>query len=233
MINVYDEDLEFLSKVDSEDLDNLVFILNFDNAKKQEYMDEIAKKGQILGFNSFASFFKNKKYSLYKEILFDVCKQLEVDFDETLSTKTVENILFMKILKDAIYEMSREDFRKMIDKLKKEKVEGLFDFTQVVSKQVVLEKFQLFFEYGDFKSYILIATIVNAILKALIGRGLSAQSSICANSSMQFMKFLVGPIGWLITGIWAVTDIVEPEYKVIVSTVIYVAYLRQKYIWRV
>lgn len=218
MVHKYDEDLEFLSKIDFKDLDDLVFILSH-NYKKQEHVEQADREFQIFGSNS------NSKGSLYKDILVDICKYLEVNFDKNLSTKMIENSLFIKILEDAIHKMSKEDFEKMINNIKK-KSEELFVNTQVVSKQVLLDRFKLFFESEDFNSYILTTMVVNEVLKALLGRGLTVKYAMVTTGS--FMQFLTGSIGWVIMIIWTTIDI-SATYKVTIPTVIYVAYLRQKY----
>jgi uncharacterized protein YaaW (UPF0174 family) len=40
---------------------------------------------------------------------------------------------------------------------------------------------------------------------------------------------LAGPIGWVISGIWAAYDIAGPAYRVIIPCTITIAYLRSIY----
>jgi uncharacterized protein YaaW (UPF0174 family) len=70
--------------------------------------------------------------------------------------------------------------------------------------------------------------VVNAILKALIGRGLSFAGNAALTRTM---AVLTGPIGWAITGIWTAIDIASPAYRVTIPAVIQVAALRQKYLY--
>ena len=64
--------------------------------------------------------------------------------------------------------------------------------------------FQAVFRAGGFKSYQLTLIIVNAVLKALIGRGLS----LAGNATLvRSMAVLTGPIGWVITGLLTAIDI--------------------------
>ncbi|WP_338420424.1 hypothetical protein, partial [Aeromonas veronii] len=39
---------------------------------------------------------------------------------------------------------------------------------------------------------------------------------------------LTGPIGWVISGVWAAVDLAGPAYKVTIPCVIHVAMLRKK-----
>jgi uncharacterized protein YaaW (UPF0174 family) len=88
--------------------------------------------------------------------------------------------------------------------------------------------FQAVFRAGGFKSYQLTLIIVNAVLKAIIGRGLS----LAGNATlMRTMSILTGPIGWAITGAWTAVDIASPAYRVTIPAVIQVAALRQKHLY--
>ena len=88
--------------------------------------------------------------------------------------------------------------------------------------------FQAVFRAGGFKSYQLTLIIVNAVLKALIGRGLS----LAGNAALtRTMAILTGPIGWVITGLWTAIDIAGAAYRVTIPAVIQVAALRQKYLY--
>ena len=70
--------------------------------------------------------------------------------------------------------------------------------------------------------------MVNAVLKALIGRGLS----LAGNAALtRTMAILTGPIGWVITGLWTAIDIAGAEYRVTIPAVIQVAALRQKHLY--
>ena len=88
--------------------------------------------------------------------------------------------------------------------------------------------FQAVFRAGGFKSYQLTLIIVNAVLKALIGRGFS----LAANATLtRTMAILTGPIGWVITGLWTAIDIAGAAYRVTIPAVIQVAALRQQYLY--
>ncbi len=67
--------------------------------------------------------------------------------------------------------------------------------------------------------------MANAILKALIGRGLSFAGNTILTRTM---AVLTGPVGWAITAIWTLVDVGGTAYRVTIPAVIYVAVLRSK-----
>ena len=81
---------------------------------------------------------------------------------------------------------------------------------------------------GGFKSYQLTVIIVNAILKVLIGRGLSVAGNAVLTRTL---SILTGPIGLAITGLWTAIDIAGPAYRITIPAVIQVAALRQKVLY--
>ncbi|HFC8538497.1 TPA: YaaW family protein [Neisseria lactamica] len=114
----------------------------------------------------------------------------------------------MKILEDSIEKLSHSELQDLARNL------GLKNFSGITPEALV-GIFQAVFRAGGFKSYQLTLIIVNYIMKAILGRGLS----------------LAGPIGWTITGLWTAIDIAGPAYRVTIPAVIHVAVLRQKYLY--
>ncbi|MEQ1977013.1 ubiquinol-cytochrome C chaperone family protein [Xenorhabdus sp. SGI240] len=181
-----------------------------------KYWEEIAAEIQCFGANTFATIFRGGKGVLYKEVLVDVCGKLKVNFNKNSDVKNIENCLLMKILSDALESMSPEEIKALGGELGIKNTSGL-------TSQTLSAAFQTIFRAGGFKSYQLTLIIVNQVMKALIGRGLS----LAANASlMRVMSVLTGPIGWAITGIWTAVDIGSAAYRVTIPAVIQVAFLR-------
>ena len=129
----YDEDLEFLKKIDSKDLNDLVYVLTHDkdgetrfteelttneNYKKffpehNKYWEDIAAELQCYGGNTFITMFRGGKGVEYKEILIDVCDKLKVNFNKNSTIESIETNLLMKILTDAIEKMSPEELKEL------------------------------------------------------------------------------------------------------------------------
>lgn len=237
----YDSDLEFLGEIKSEDLEDLVYCLTHDkdgsvrfteeltqnNIYKEYYPDHqkywryIAAEIQCFGANTFATMLRGGKGVLYKEVLIDVCDKMKVNYNKNSSVEAIENNLLMKILTDALEKMSPEELKQLAEAAGVKNTSG-------ITAETMIGVFQAVFRAGGFKSYQLTLIIVNAVLKALIGRGLP----FVANAALtQVLSILTGPIGWAITGLWAAIDIAGTAYRVTIPAVIQVAALRQKYLY--
>lgn len=237
----YDPDLEFLSKCTDKDLEDLVYCLTHDKDGSKRlteeltlsdaykthkprhslYWEEIAAEIQCFGGNTFANIFRGGKGVLYKEVLCDVCDKMKVNYNKNSTADRIEDALLSKILEDSLEKMSPDEIRQLATEL------GIQN-TQNITKQVLLGSFQTIFRAGGFKSYQLTVIVVNAVLKALIGRGLSFAGNAAAT---RVFAVLSGPIGWVITGLWTAFDIAGAAYRVTIPAVIQVAALRQKILY--
>jgi len=234
----YDPDLEFLEQCASKDLDDLVYCITHDkdgsarlteeltatavykrhHPNHHQYWELIAAEVQCFGANSFATIFRGGKGVEYKEVLIDVCEKMKVNFNKDSSVEVIEQNLLMKILKDSLDKMSTAEVRQLAESL------GVKNFNSITAESLV-GGFQTIFKMGGFKSYQLTAIIVNAVMKALIGRGLSFAAT---GTLMRAASVLTGPIGWAITGIWTAVDLAGAAYRVTIPAVIQIAFLRQK-----
>lgn len=234
----YDSDLSFLEQCASKDLDDLVYCVTHDKdgstrlteeltatgiykrhyPDHHQYWELIAAEVQCFGANSFATIFRGGKGVLYKEVLTDVCDKMKVNYNKNASVEVIEQNLLMKILKESLEKMSTAEVRQLAESL------GVKNFNSVTSEALV-GSFQTIFRMGGFKSYQLTVIIVNAVMKALIGRGLSFAAT---GTLMRAASVLTGPIGWVITGLWTAVDLAGAAYRVTIPAVIQIAFLRQK-----
>lgn len=233
-----DEDLEFLETVDSNSLNDLVWVLTHnkdgneiltegltlkDSYKKfypdhNKYWQDIAAEVQCFGANTFATLLRGGKGVLYREVLFDVCDRLKVNYNKSSSTERIEDGLFMKILDDSIEKMSPAELKELCEELGIKNTSGL-------TPQIAITSFQTIFKLGGFKSYQLAVIVVNAVWRALFGHGLT----VLENATLtRVLSILTGPIGWIITGIWTAIDIAGPAYRITIPAVLQVAMLRKK-----
>jgi uncharacterized protein YaaW (UPF0174 family) len=233
-----DADLEFLKKISSKDLDDLVYCLTHDkdggprlteeltmsdvykkhNPEHEKYWELIAAEIQCFGANTLVTLFRGGKGVLYKEVLMDVCDKMNVNYNKESTAEKIENNLLMKILTDALEKMSPKELKDLAEAVGIENI-------GVLNAETFVGIFQAIFRSGGFKSYQLTLIVVNSILKALIGRGLSFAGNAALTRTM---AILTGPIGWVITGVWTAIDIASPAYRVTIPAVIQVAALRQK-----
>jgi len=237
----YDADLEFLGQMESEDLNDLVYCLTHDKdgsvrfteeltaneLYKQHYPDHvkywqmIAAEIQCFGANSFMTVFRGGKGVEYKEILMDVCDKMKVNYNKSSSVEKIEGNLLMKILEDALEKMTPEELKELAAATGVKNTSG-------VTAETMLGVFQAVFRMGGFKSYQLTLIVVNAISRALIGRGLTFAGNAALTRTM---AILTGPIGWVITGLWTAIDVAGAAYRVTIPAVIQVAALRQKHLY--
>lgn len=237
----YDPDLEFLEKLDSSDLNDLVYCLTHDKdgdkrfteelttsaAYKQHYPDHhqywelIAAEIQCFGANSIFTVFRGGKGVEYREVLTDVCDKMKVNYSKDATVERIENNLLLKVLNDALEKMTSEQLRELAESV------GIKNLT-LFTPEAMLGVFQAVFRAGGFKSYQLTVIIVNAVLKALIGRGLQFAGGAALTRTI---AILTGPIGWAITGAWTAIDIASPAFRVTIPAVIQVAALRQKHLY--
>lgn len=235
---LYDKDLEFIRFCSNYDLGILHdYIVKGKNGKNRFtegitskdiykknypnhniYWKEILEEFQRYGGNSFVNFFRGNGVS-YREILIDVCKKLKVNFNSKSDVTVIEGNLLDKILTDALEKMSDQE----INELAKE---AGIDTKNIKGKQSLIILFQAIFKAGGFKSYQLLVIVVNAVAKAILGRGLSLGGNAMLTKAA---SIFVGPIGWVITGIWTAIDIAGPAYRVTIPSCIQIAYMRSKY----
>lgn len=237
----HDNDLEFLKNIESKDLEDLVYCLTHDKDGKTRFTEEltssdeyksnypdhnkywelIAAEIQCFGGNSFANVFRGGRGVEYKEVLIDVCDKMKVNYNKYTSVDKIESNLLMKILTDALENMTSDELKELAESTGVKNTSG-------VTPETMVGIFQTVFRMGGFKSYQLTLIIVNATLKALIGRGLSFAGNAALTRTM---AILTGPIGWVITGLWTAIDIAGPAYRVTIPAVIQIAALRQKHLY--
>ena len=233
----YDEDLEFLRKLKSSDLNELVEILKGKNGEERisdflstndlfkkfypdhkEYIDLIFEEIQRYGGNSILNIFRNGGV-LYKEILCDVCNKLKVNYNKTQSTLFIEQALFMKILSDSLDKMSEEELRNISKDL------GLN--TTKFTSQAIIAALRLAIKRSGLMAYKVALIVANAIAKAILGRGLSLAANVGITRAI---GIFAGPIGLILMGFWTAIDIAGPAYRVTIPAIIQIAFLRQVYL---
>ena len=233
-----DEDLEFLQYCNNDSLDVLVETLikdkdgknrvteeltNKDSYKQNNpnhsmYWEDIGEEIQRFGGNSIVNVFRGGGVQ-YKEILCDVCDKMKVNYNKKSEVKIIEQNLLMKILEDAMAEMSEDELKEISKELDLK--------TTNFTSQAVMTALQIAIKQSGFLAYKIAVIVANAIAKALLGHGLRIGTNATITRSI---AIFAGPIGWVITGLWTAIDIAGPAYRITIPTTIQVAYLRQAYI---
>ncbi len=228
-----DKDLLFLTECRNDDLQTLsdYLVYNPEDKKKrfneslsktrnyqiyyphamQNLVIEISNELSYYGSNDIAYFvrglFGKEKGVPYREILEDVCDKLKVNYNKTTSTELVEQYLLQKVLADAVEKMSPEE------------VEILCADFGLKGKQDMAHIFAL----GSPIYYRAIILLVQALVKRM---GIAAAGYFVGG---RLLALLAGPVGLIITTLWAAADIAGPAYRVTIPCVILIAYMRTTY----
>lgn len=237
-----DDDLSFLEKIESHDLNDLVNcvindkdgssrwteeltskeIYKKNSPNHHEYWKEIASEIQLFGSNSLISPFRGNKGVLYREILIDVCDKMKVNYNKNSTVEIIEKNFLQKIIETTIEQMSDEEKLKLAEEIGISNIDGITN----LSGQALTTAFISIFRTGGFKSYQLTLKLANLIWRFLFGKGLQ----FAANATLaKVMAVLTGPVGWTVTAIWTVSDIAGPAYRVTIPAVMQVALLRAKH----
>jgi len=156
----------------------------------------------------------------YDEIVRDVAEHLKVDFDKYAGTPEVEDGI-MNFLLVASFEKMKPDQRELI--LNDLGVPGAADLAQRSAAAIGAGIAAA--ALSSVMAYHLSRSVAAASVQALLGRGLAiGATAVIARP----IAVLAGPIGWAVTGAWALADMASPAYRVTVPCVVQIAYMRKK-----
>lgn len=224
-----DDDLLFLENCSNEQLKNLADILVFDKDGNPRYTEQLSKTkaykenypGQIIKIlpeivSEYRKFGSNSALTLigfspktYKKILGNVCGELKVPFHKDMPIALTEQQLLQTLVYKAVNKMKDEDIEEFLDK-KVSKAEFL------KSKDLLLIGSPVFIK-------IITAMVINLASKtALQGLGLYAAKF----AASRWFAALAGPVGLVISSLWAAFDLAGPAYRVTIPFTVTVAYYR-------
>ncbi|MCA8197851.1 ubiquinol-cytochrome C chaperone family protein [Burkholderia vietnamiensis] len=153
----------------------------------------------------------------YDEVVKDVASHLKVPFDKKDDLLVVEDGILRKILRDSFEKMTPEEQAAVLKELN---VSDLSMLGPAAGAALIAAG-----RMGGFATYKLALIVANAVSKALLGRGLP----LVVNATVaRTIGVMLGPIGWVVTGVWTLADMASPAYRVTVPCVIQIAYMRQK-----
>ena len=231
----YDADLEFLGECTDEELKNLAEVLIYDKdgetcfnesitnsddykrygTKYSKYWKVIAGELQEFGGNSFANLFRGNGVK-YDEVLSDVLDKMKVSYNKSSHIINKEDALIEKIFSDMLEDMPEEKKMELVKDMDL-KVTGF-------GNQAIMAAIQAGIKAGGFLSYQITVIVANYIARLLLGRGLT----LATNATLtRELSFLIGPIGWAVTGVWNAFDITGPAMRVTLPACVIVASLRK------
>ena len=235
-----DIDLEFLQYCSNTELRELCDMLTHDEegnirfseklTEKDSYIEnypdnckslwkDIAMELQLFGGNTFANIFRHGHGPAYESIVYDVCKEMEVEnIDEHDTAEDMEQKLLFKMTETMISKLSEEELAQLMKELNIEK--------RSYKKQGVMAALLVAKAVNKKLFYKMMTYIFRFVSEMLVGRGIMAAG---AGLIARGTQFLLGPAGWIICGAWTAWDIAGPAYRVTIPAVLQVSYMRMKF----
>lgn len=176
----------------------------------------IAREIRQFGGNSIMNLFRGGEGVPYREVVLDVAEHLKALVADDDDLETLELKILGRLTEHAWQRMTDEEKRELGLNM------GLKDGVGPAALAAILAAVRL----GGPASYRIAVLAANAVARTLAGRGLSLAASASLSRSL---SVLAGPLGWMITALWAAFDLASPAYRVTVPCVIQLAYMRHKH----
>lgn len=223
-----DKDLEFLSNCSNENIKLLADFLVYDSDGKARLTEELSIKQsyrvnypdnmvaivpdivdelQRFGGNTIMTML-NGHGATYRTILEDVCKTLKVPFNKNNTTELLEQYLLQQFLVMSVDKMTEEDVHQLSSKLTKEAFKRRPGLLKAGSPL-----------------FIRLTTMLIANLAKSVGLK-QAAGLVAKFAGGRAFAVLAGPIGWVLSSLWAAYDIAGPAYRVTIPCTLTIAYLR-------
>ncbi|QBX43606.1 hypothetical protein E4T63_24660 [Pseudomonas fluorescens] len=195
------------------------------NPNHQRYTGLILNEIRLFGGNSFVNLFRSEGPE-YHEVVKDVASKFGVKEIDSFSLVQLEEELIQKILRDALKKAEGQE-RADMEAILKEAGLGKSDLSALLSGASLLTL--LGARAAGVVTYQLSAIIASAMAKQLLGYGITLAAGGAASAALgRGLAVFMGPIGWILTGIWTAIDLAGPAFRVTVPCVLHIAMLRQK-----
>lgn len=152
----------------------------------------------------------------YVEVVKDVASHMGVKLPKDASVVDAETMLLQHMLQSAFEKMTPAER----DEILAELGGGVTGIGPAATASLITAA-----RMGGFKTFQIAAMVAGSLAKVILGKGLPFK---VMGMLMKSLKVVTGPIGWVVTGAWAVADMAAPAYRVTVPAVVQIAYIRQK-----
>jgi small GTP-binding protein len=153
----------------------------------------------------------------YDEIVLDVGEKLKAKVKKSYSIDENEAQILLKMFEDALERMTDEEKRSILMSM------GVNEFTIPFGPLGVAVVQNLLRQFGGFSTYRVTVIVANMMSRSLLGSGLSFATNAALTRTV---GTLLGPVGWIATGLWLALDLAGPAFRKTVPAVIHVALLR-------
>jgi uncharacterized protein YaaW (UPF0174 family)/GTPase SAR1 family protein len=197
-------------------LDMDVGTLNVSEKNLRNACKSVGEYLRKMGSNDIATLFRGGGVE-YDEVVLDVGKKLKAKVRSNASVEKNEEAILWKLFEGALEKMSEKEKRELFKSMgMKER-----DFPTGSASAIVS---QLIANYSGFAIYRTSLIVANMVSRALLGQGLAFATNAALTRSI---GVILGPIGWIASGLWLAIDIAGPAFRKTVPAVIHVAMLRQ------
>lgn len=191
--------------------------LNFDSGGARAAAIKIAKYLRQMGSNDIATVFRGGEGVPYDEIVLDVGEKLKAKVEKSNSVEKNEEQILLKMFEGALERMTDDEKRAVFRSMGMKESDIPLGAIGAVVIQNLLR------EFGGFYTYQITLIVANMVSRALLGSGLSFATNAAITRTV---GTLLGPIGWIATGLWLIIDLAGPAYRKTVPAVIHIALLR-------
>lgn len=192
-------------------------VLDFSKGGERSAAAEIANYLRRMGSNDVATMFRGGDGVSYEEVVLDVGEKLKAKVDKANSVEKNEEQILLKMFSDALERMTDDEKRAIFRSMGMSEKDIPFGAISAVVIQNILR------EFGGFYIYQITLIVANMVSRAIIGAGLSFATNAAITRTV---GALLGPIGWIATGLWLAIDLAGPAFRKTVPAVIHVALLR-------
>lgn len=181
-----------------------------------QYTDLIAQELRAFGGNTVVNVFRGGGPQ-WKTVVIDVAGKLDAHYERSWPVERIELAVLAAITRKAWEKMDAVQRKALLDQM---------DLTKPATALFPEESLMQQLGSSRFSSLLLSSLIANLFASQILGRSLfmAAASFISARGVAAFL----GPVGWVITGLWTAFDLTGPAYRLTVPAVAHIALLRQR-----
>jgi len=176
---------------------------------------EITHELRMAGGHDIANLFRSEGPK-YDEIVYDVGKKIKAEVSESQSVFNNEEAILKKLFADVLDQMTDDEKRELLSSMDIAEADIPLGASGTIITQIILRT-------GGFGTYQVAVIVANFVARAILGHGLT----LAANAAItRALAVVIGPIGWIATGLWLLYDISGPAYRKTVPCVVHIAMLR-------
>jgi len=191
--------------------------LNYSRDNERNTAIKIADYLRQMGSNDIATLFRGGNGVSYAEVVLDVGEKLKAKVNKNNTVEKNEELILIKMFEDALERMTDEEKRAVFRSM------GINERDIPIGAISTAIIQNLLREFGGFYIYQITVIVANMVSRALLGSGLSFATNAALTRTL---GALLGPIGWIATGLWLVIDLAGPAFRKTVPAVIHIALLR-------